>query len=116
LESILNDYERKCKSPSDIKNNQNLKTKITNDADWHHCAMVEARHNDALAALLLRSQNLLDQCPIFCTIPTRSTELSRVGRAIRNACGTSDNLRQADTVVSVQFSDDSNGSTVPFHE
>jgi hypothetical protein len=78
--------------------------------------MVEARHDDALAALSLLSLNLLDHCPTFCTIPTRSTELSRVGRAIRNACGTDEILCRADTVVSVQISDDSNGSMVPFHE
>jgi hypothetical protein len=79
--------------------------------------VVEARHDDALATLSLLSWNLPDHCPTFCTIPTRSTELSRVGRAIRNVwCGTAENLCQADTVVSVQFSDDSNGSTVPFHE
>jgi hypothetical protein len=35
---------------------------------------------------------------------------------MRNACGIAENLRQSDTIVSMQFSDDSNGSTVPFHE
>jgi hypothetical protein len=36
LEFILNDYEQKRKSPSNTKNNQNLTTKITNDADWSY--------------------------------------------------------------------------------
>jgi hypothetical protein len=38
-----------------------------------------------------------------------------VGRAIRNAaCGTAENMsKAADTVVSVQFSDNGNGITVP---
>jgi hypothetical protein len=50
------------------------------------CCMVEARNDDALAALSLLSQNLPDHCPTFYTIPTRSTELSRVGRAISQKC------------------------------
>jgi hypothetical protein len=48
---------------------------------------VEARHHDAPAALSLFSWNLLDHCPTFCTIPTRSTELSRVvGRSNYQKC------------------------------
>ena len=61
---------------------------------------------------LLLSWKPPDDHPTLCTISIRYASLSRVGKAVRNACSAAENSSRTDPVVFTRFSDDRNRSTV----